>query len=62
MIDLYGLVIPAEALPGEHVLRVGMYGLDDGQRLPVTLDGGVVPNAEIGDAIDLTRVTIREKK
>jgi len=53
--DLYGLLIPPDTPPGDHVLRVGMYALDGGERLPVTLDG-----QPIGDAIDLTRLHVGE--
>jgi hypothetical protein len=53
--DLYGLLIPPDTPPGEHILRVGMYGLNDGRRLVVALEG-----REIGDAIDLARVTVGE--
>lgn len=54
IVDLYGLIIPPDTPPGEHVLRVGMYALDGGERLPVTLDG-----RPIGDAIDLTCLHVR---
>ncbi len=53
--DLYGLLIPPDTPPGDHVLRVGMYALDGGERLPVTLDG-----QPIGDAIDLMRLHVGE--
>jgi len=51
--DLYGLLILPDVPPGDHLLRVGMYALDGGERLPVSLDG-----RPIGDAIDLARVHV----
>jgi mannosyltransferase len=55
--DLYGLLLPPGTPPGEHVLRVGMYALNGGERLPVTHDG-----APLGDAIDLTSLHVRAGK
>jgi len=51
--DNYGLPIPPGTPPGEHVLRIGMYALDDGHRLPVSRGG-----QEAGDAIDLMVLTV----
>jgi hypothetical protein len=51
--DNYGLLIPPDTPPGEHILRVGMYGLDDGLRLPVSLGG-----KNVGDSIDLDVINI----
>lgn len=53
--DLYGVVIPPDTPPGEHILRVGMYALDGGARLPVTLNG-----QPLGDAIDLVSLYVGE--
>jgi len=51
--DNYGILIPADTPPGEYLLRVGMYGLDDGKRLPVSVEG-----RNVGDSIDLETITI----
>jgi len=51
--DNYGLLIQPGTPPGEHVLRVGMYSLSDGRRLPVT-----EASQGVGDSIELTRLTI----
>ncbi|MBC7234887.1 MAG: glycosyltransferase family 39 protein [Chloroflexi bacterium] len=53
IVDHYGLLIQPGTPPGEYTLWVGMYGLDDGKRLPVSLEGSVR-----GDAIDLARVRV----
>ena len=52
--DNYGLLIQPGTPPGEHTLQVGLYGLDDGQRLPVTHDGQA-----LGDRVVLTTLSIR---
>ena len=52
--DNYGLLLPPGTPPGEHILRVGLYGLEDGQRLSVTRAG-----QGMGDAIDLARLTVQ---
>jgi 4-amino-4-deoxy-L-arabinose transferase-like glycosyltransferase len=49
--DNYGLAIPPATPPGEYTLRVGLYRLDGGQRLPV---------AQGGDAINLTGISLRQ--
>jgi len=51
--DNYGLLIPPGTPAGRYALRVGMYGLDDGMRLPVSVDG-----REVGDSIDLDEIII----
>ncbi|MFH1086388.1 MAG: hypothetical protein V1772_11585, partial [Chloroflexota bacterium] len=51
--DNYGLLVPAASPPGAHTLRVGLYGLEDGQRLSAS-DG-----AGASDALDLAAVTIQ---
>jgi 4-amino-4-deoxy-L-arabinose transferase-like glycosyltransferase len=51
--DNYGVLIPPGTPPGEHLLRIGMYGLEDGRRLPVS-----GASQSVGDALDLNRVTI----
>jgi mannosyltransferase len=52
--DNYGLLIPAGTPPGEHTLRVGWYGADDGQRL--TVSAGDQP---LGDSVELAQITLR---
>ena len=54
IVDNYGLQIPPGTPPGEHTLRIGMYSLTDGRRLPVSEAG-----QSAGDAIDLLRLTIQ---
>ena len=51
--DNYGLLIPSGTPPGEYILRIGMYGLDDGLRLSVSRDG-----RQVGDSIDLERIMV----
>jgi 4-amino-4-deoxy-L-arabinose transferase-like glycosyltransferase len=52
--DNYGLPIAVGAPPGEHLLRIGLYGLEDGQRLPVTAGGSGLP-----DAVDLVTLPVQ---
>ncbi len=52
--DNYGLFIPPGSPAGEYSLRIGMYGLFDGRRLPVSREG-----QRTGDFIELGRVDIR---
>lgn len=51
--DNYGLAIPPKTPPGEYALRIGMYGLFDGRRLPVSRAGQAV-----GDFIELRKVDV----
>lgn len=51
--DNYGLLIPPGSPAGEYSLRVGMYGLFDGRRLPVSRAG-----QGMGDFIELGRVSV----
>jgi hypothetical protein len=54
IIDRYGVMIPTETPPGEYVLAVGLYPVDDPlDRLPVSLDGVLV-----GDRLDLTPLVV----
>ncbi len=53
-VDTHDLTISAEAPSGEYQLRIGLYTLDGGQRLPVT--GGPATGA---DSVDLVPVTVR---
>lgn len=54
IVDNCGVPIPPGTPPGRHVLRVGMYALDDGRRLEVSEAG-----RGIGDAIDLVVVDLQ---
>jgi 4-amino-4-deoxy-L-arabinose transferase-like glycosyltransferase len=54
LMDTHELAVGAEAPRGTYHLRVGLYTLDDGQRLPVT--GGLATGA---DGVDLASVTVR---
>ena len=54
LVDTHDLTVSAEAPSGEYHLRIGLYTLDDGQRLPVT--GGPATGA---DSVDLVSVTVR---
>ena len=51
VVDNYGLPILPGTPPGRHILRVGLYGLDDSMRLPVYHD-----EKNMGDAVDLAEV------
>ena len=51
--DNYGLLIPSGTPPGQYILRVGMYGLDDGLRLRVSSSG-----RPVGDSIDLVVISV----
>jgi len=53
VIDNYGLPILPATPPGDYLIEIGMYGLDDGLRLPVSEDGNVV-----GDHIVLQTVRV----
>jgi len=56
VIDEYTLVVDTDAPPGEHIIEIGLYVAETGQRLPV-LDGmGQI----IGDRILLSRVQVTE--
>ena len=52
--DPYGVLVVPGTPPGEHTLRVGLYGLEDGRRLEVTSGGSGLP-----DAVDLATLTVR---
>jgi len=47
--DNYGVPIQPGTPPGTYTLRIGLYSLADGQRLPIA-----VKDKAVGDAIDLT--------
>jgi mannosyltransferase len=52
--DNYGILLPPGTPPGEHTVRVGLYALEDGRRLPVRRAGEA-----LGDAFTLARVAIQ---
>ena len=55
--DNYGLLVRPGTAPGRHTLRVGMYGLNDGQRLTITRaadDSSLLGN----DALDLCEIEV----
>ncbi|MGB9777208.1 MAG: glycosyltransferase family 39 protein [Anaerolineae bacterium] len=54
VIDRHGVYLPPDLPPGRYRLKVGMYRLDTGERLPLTLDGGPA-----GDSLELGEVAIR---
>jgi mannosyltransferase len=53
VVDNYGLPILPGAPPGDYVIEVGMYGLSDGRRLPMTKDGQAT-----GDSVVLQSVRV----
>ncbi len=52
--DRHGVYLPPNLPPGTYQLRVGMYRVDTGERLPLLLDG-----MEAGDSLELGKVVIR---
>jgi len=54
--DPYRIPIAADAPPGQYTIEVGMYGLVDGVRLPVLVDG-----AAVDDHVILRPVEVRGK-
>ncbi len=53
-VDKFVLEVDEAAPPGQYLLLVGLYDVNTGQRLPVTLDGLRLPD----DAIRLVRLTM----
>ena len=53
VVDNYGILVQAATPPGSHLLRVGLYDLETGQRLGAWLDGRT-----LGDAIDVAPLDI----
>ncbi len=51
--DHYGLPIQAGTAPGDYLVEVGLYGVDDGQRLPITAGEGMG-----GDRVILQKVRV----
>lgn len=45
--DVYQLPLPADLQPGRYTIYVGLYNPDDGQRLPVTVDGVAQPDGRL---------------
>jgi hypothetical protein len=56
VVDKYDIVVDVGALPGEHVIEIGLYVAETGQRLPVLDEAGQI----IGDRILLSRVKVAE--
>jgi hypothetical protein len=56
--DRYAIPVAADAPPGLYRLAVGLYGLVDGQRLPVFDADG----AARGDAVDLGTVRVNGER
>ncbi len=54
--DPYRIPIAADAPPGQYTIEVGMYGLVDGVRLPVLVDG-----AGVDDRVLLQPIEIRDQ-
>jgi hypothetical protein len=54
--DNHGLLIPLDLPPGEYRLMAGLYNLNDGVRLPLTVDDTIV-----GDRFDLGLITVMTK-
>ncbi|MBI3361966.1 MAG: hypothetical protein HY023_12755, partial [Chloroflexi bacterium] len=54
--DDSSLTLPVGAPPGDYRLRIGMYNLATGARLPVTAAGNTVSD----DSLTLTRVVVKE--
>ena len=52
--DRHGVYLPPHVLPGIYRLRVGMYRVDTGERLPLLLDG-----VDAGDSLELGGVMVR---
>jgi len=52
--DRHGVYLPPHLPPGTYRLRVGMYRMDTGERLPLLLDG-----VEAGDALELGEEVVR---
>ena len=55
IVDEYEIPIQPDAPPGQHVIEIGMYQLETGQRLPVISQEGQI----IGGRILLEEITIR---
>ena len=56
IVDPYRIPVAPDAPPGRYRLEVGLYGLIDGQRLPVS---GGSPDQIHNDAVILTEIEVR---
>lgn len=54
VLDNYGVLIPLDASAGEYQVKIGMYHVKDGTRLPITLGGQAV-----GDCLLLDPIIVR---
>jgi hypothetical protein len=45
--DVYSLPLPADLQAGRYTIYVGLYNPDDGQRLPVSLNGVLQPDGRL---------------
>jgi hypothetical protein len=59
IVDPYRIPVAPDAPPGRYRLEVGLYGLVDGQRLPVTGPDGDAPDQIHNDAVILTEIEVR---
>jgi len=57
IVDPYGLLVLPGTPPGEYLLRVGLYGAQNGLRLSVQQHGQAA-----GDAIDLVEITVERPR
>lgn len=53
--DRYTIAVAADAPPGQYTLEIGLYGLVNGQRLPVSTAGG----QPLGDTVNLGVITVQ---
>ena len=53
----YGLLLPADATPGDYTITVGIYSWETGERLPVWDERG---RREAGDTLQLATITLSE--
>jgi hypothetical protein len=54
VVDAHALEVPEEAPPGVYTLYAGMYDADTLQRLPITMEGELLPD----DRLPVTEVRI----
>ena len=55
LVDRYEILISPGAKPGRYDLKVGMYAMDGGQRLPVTSADG----SPSGDSVTLASIEVK---
>lgn len=58
IVDRYGLPIPHGTPPGEYLIEVGMYGLEDGRRLPVLAEGQPVADRVLLQPVRVLRPAV----